>query len=234
MESWTRRHFRRRHRQFAATDLNSTDVYHGLEKSTPVTCNSINPQTETGRETHDHSSSLNPKPRERPHHSSFKHLSRRALASRACFTMSSTGAVKPSVIRGSSWRCFKYALYKEYVYIYIYIYIYGRVVIPPPLHFSIFGIAPNTIQCGGCTDPSHAPYREVWYKPIYFLHMTEIRYIHGPEYITYNILNMCSILQHNEMRRNVTYHDRIQHFSEWHNTSYHIISSVYFLQKYMM
>ena len=48
-----------------------------------------------------------------------------------------------------------------YIYTYTYIYIYGRVVIPAPLHFSIFGIAPNTIQCGGCTDPSHAPYREV-------------------------------------------------------------------------
>ena len=55
-----------------------------------------------------------------------------------------------------------------YMYMYMYMYMYGRVVIPPLLHFSIFGIAPNTVQCGGCTDPSHAPYREVWYKPIYF------------------------------------------------------------------
>ena len=51
-------------------------------------------------------------------------------------------------------------------------------------------------------------------NPYISIHMTEIRYIHGPEYITYNILSMCSILQHNEMRRNVTYHDRIQRFSE--------------------
>ena len=157
LESWTRRYFRRRHRQFAATDLNSTDVYHGLEKSTPVTCNSINPQTETGRETHDHSSSLNPKPRERPHHSSFKHLSRRALASRACFTMSSTGAVKPSVIRGSSWRCFKYALYKEYVYIYMgawsfpHPYISASSVLRPIQYSAedvLTLVMPHTAKCG--------------------------------------------------------------------------------------
>ena len=91
-----------------------------------------------------------------------------------------------------------------YIYMYIYIYIWARG--HSPLHFSILCIAPNTILCGGCTDPSHAPYREVWYKPIYFnTHdKNKIRYIHGPEYMTYNNLNMCSILQHNEMRRNVT------------------------------
>ena len=42
--------------------------------------------------------------------------------------------------------------------------------------------------------------------------LTEIWNIHGPEHITYNILNMCSIPQHNEMRRNVSYHDSTQRF----------------------
>ena len=56
-----------------------------------------------------------------------------------------------------------------YVYVSMYVYIYiGESGHSPTPQFSIFGIVPNTIQCGGCTDPSHAPYREVWYKPIYF------------------------------------------------------------------
>ena len=55
-----------------------------------------------------------------------------------------------------------------YMCLCMYMYIYrGEWSFPNP-QLSIFGIVPNTIQCGGCTDPSHAPYREVWYKPIYF------------------------------------------------------------------
>ena len=67
-------------------------------------------------------------------------------------------------------------------------------------------------------------------NPYISIHMTEIRYIHGPEYITYNILKMCSILQQNEIRQHYfsvyflqKKHDVTDHALHWYSiVKYHI------------
>ena len=66
--------------------------------------------------------------------------------------------------------------------IYIYIYIYGRVVIPPPLHFSIFGSAPNTKDVLTLVMPHTA---KCGINPYISIHMTEVQHIHGPDCIKY-------------------------------------------------
>ena len=71
----------------------------------------------------------------------------------------------------------------RYAHICVYIvYIYGRVVIPPPLHFSIFGSAPNTKDVLTLVMPHTA---KCGINPYISIHMTEIRHIHGPDCIKY-------------------------------------------------
>ena len=66
--------------------------------------------------------------------------------------------------------------------LFLSLYNYGRVVIPPPLHFSIFGSAPNTKDVLTLVMPHTA---KCGINPYISIHMTEIRHIHGPDCIKY-------------------------------------------------
>ena len=84
------------------------------------------------------------------------------------------------------WMCMSACLHvcmyvHMFMYKYIYMYIWARRH-SPPLHFSIFGSAPNTKDVLTLVMPHTA---KCGINPYISIHMTEIRHIHGPDCIKY-------------------------------------------------